>query len=109
MRALARAILEQRGYRVTEAPDGKSALAILEAGLGFDLLLTDVRMPGADGKQVADRARVLLPEVGVVFMSAFTEAHPTVPGSVFVHKPFVPAALAQAVDGVAASTPVRAR
>lgn len=98
VRMLARMILQTRGYRVTEAADGAEAIALLEAGGAFDLLVTDVRMPGADGTQVATRARERLPAVRVVFMSAFTDTTPTVPGSVFLSKPFPPASLAHAAE-----------
>ncbi|QEG31387.1 Blue-light-activated protein [Gemmata obscuriglobus] len=98
VRALARLILQGQGYNVTEAADGAEALKLLEGGGAFDLLVTDVRMPGADGGRVAARARELLPAVRVVFMSGFTDTEPAVPGSVFLPKPFPPAALARATQ-----------
>ncbi|MDY3555964.1 ATP-binding protein [Gemmata sp. JC717] len=98
VRTLARVILQGQGYNVTEAADGAAALKLLEAGGAFDLLVTDVRMPGADGGKVAARARELLPAVRVVFMSGFTDTEPAVPGSVFLPKPFPPAALARATE-----------
>lgn len=102
IRALARAVLEGKGYRVTEAADGGAALDLLDAGGAFDLVLTDLTMPGAGGNEVAARARARLPDVGVVFMSAYTETEPSVPGSIFLTKPFAPRDLVRAVeDGLA--------
>ncbi len=100
IRALARAVLEGQGFSVSEAADGAEALDLLDAGEVFDLVLTDMTMPGAGGNEVAARARVRLPDVGIVFMSAYTEVEPSVPGSIFLTKPFSPKSLVQAVEDV---------
>ena len=70
------AVLEQvrgLGYAVTEAPGGQAALDILEAGNTFDLMLTDVVMPGVDGPQLAKTAAERWPAMKVVFMSGYSE------------------------------------
>ena len=65
--------LRSLGYAVTEAPDGHAALAILDAGAEFDLMLTDVVMPGMDGPQAAALAHARRPEMKVIFMSGYSE------------------------------------
>ena len=67
--------LQSLGYDVSEAPDGSAALAKLEAGSPpYDLLLTDVIMPGAmNGKALADETARRWPETKIVFMSGYTE------------------------------------
>ena len=71
--ALVRALRSQ-GYEVAEAPDPRAALA-QEPGLGgLDLLVTDMVMPGMDGKQLAAEMTARRPGLTVLFMSGFTEA-----------------------------------
>ena len=67
--------LKSLGYDVSEAPDGSAALGKLEAALQpYDLLLTDVIMPGAmNGKALADEAARRWPRTKIVFMSGYTE------------------------------------
>ncbi|MBM3980427.1 MAG: PAS domain-containing protein [Planctomycetes bacterium] len=109
VRTLARAVLEGSGYHVTEAADGVEALELLDAGRAFDLVLTDVTMPGATGDEVAARAREYLPNVGIVFMSAYTEVEPSVPGSIFLSKPFSPTSLGRAVEQVLSAVTAQSR
>ncbi len=101
VRRLARRALERSRYRVVEAEDPAAALSLVGEGTRFDLLLTDMVMPGMGGRELARRlsgARVLL-------MSGYTadvvggEAEP---GEVlqFIEKPFTPAALARKVREV---------
>ena len=72
VRAFVTAALEQSGYRVVVAPDGRAAGDLFAAAPHrFDLILTDVMMPHALGTELAARARELRPDVRVVFMSAF--------------------------------------
>jgi PAS domain S-box-containing protein len=66
--------LRDLGYRVTEAANGPEALASIDAGLEFDLLFTDVVMPGGlNGRQLADAVRERRPGVRVLFTSGYTE------------------------------------
>lgn len=67
-------LLKGLGYRVTTAPDGHAALALLEGEGVFDLLFTDVVMPGGiSGRQLADHAARLRPDLPVLFTSGYTE------------------------------------
>ena len=54
---LLRAALESAGYSVTCAASGEDALALLETGREFDLILTDLRLPRMDGFELARRVR----------------------------------------------------
>ena len=72
LRALARDCLENHGYRVLDAADGKSALMAAERHSGsIQLLLTDVIMPGMSGRELATRLTALRPEMKVVYMSGY--------------------------------------
>ncbi len=74
VRETAVALLEELGYRVLEAEDGPSALAIVDQGEDFDLLLTDVVMPGGmSGAVVARRVREHHPRVKVLYSSGYTQ------------------------------------
>jgi len=87
-------ILPPDRYEVTTAGDGERALGLLAAG-GFDVVVTDIRMPGADGLTVLREARALDADVEVILMTAFA----TVPAAVsamregafdYLAKPFEP-------------------
>ncbi len=62
-------VLREEGYEVTEAVDGSAAIAALEAQ-EFDLVISDLRMPGADGIEVLRRTRELAPQTLVILMTA---------------------------------------
>lgn len=65
-------VLISAGFDVTSANEGKSALALLEAGKSFDLLFTDIVMPGGmNGVQLAETAKTFLPQLRVLFTSGF--------------------------------------
>jgi two-component system, cell cycle sensor histidine kinase and response regulator CckA len=74
VRTIAAKLLTQRGYHVTAAADGEEALEILEEDSeGFDLVLSDVVMPGLDGPGLLQAARPYLGRARVVFMSGYAE------------------------------------
>ncbi|MGZ3305731.1 MAG: cell cycle histidine kinase CckA [Asticcacaulis sp.] len=75
VRGIAAHLLRQRGYDVVEACDGEEALEIIEAENGkFDLLISDVIMPGLDGPSMLKKARPLLGNVPVMFISGYAES-----------------------------------
>jgi PAS domain S-box-containing protein len=82
------------GYRVAEAKDGPSALSTLNGSTPFDLLLTDVIMPGGmTGRQLSDEAKHRRPGLRTLFISGYTEdsiVHQGKldPGVNFLSKPF---------------------
>lgn len=74
VRMIAARTLAKRGYEVTEAEDGEKALAILEDGENvFDLLISDVVMPGLDGPGLVEKARDKLAATRIVFISGYAE------------------------------------
>ena len=100
VRRVARRSLELHGYEICEASDGSAALKLAEDHQ-FDLLLTDVMMPGMLGPVVAAEVRRLQPNVPVLFMSGHSDEivrdKLLDPATPFLAKPFTPAQLAQKV------------
>jgi CheY-like chemotaxis protein len=75
IRELAEAYLTDVGFEVTAARDGREALEVLEKGAQFDLLFTDIRMPGGiDGRDVAERAKVMIPGLRIVYATGYSDA-----------------------------------
>jgi PAS domain S-box-containing protein len=74
VRQLTRQYLENQGYTVLEAAEGAAAIEISNAHPGpIHLLLTDVIMPGMNGRELARRVSTLRPETKVLYMSGYTE------------------------------------
>jgi CheY-like chemotaxis protein len=66
--------LQELGYQTIEAEHGRRALELVRDGLDYDLLLTDVVMPGGiTGYQLADELRERRPDLRVLFTSGYTE------------------------------------
>jgi two-component system, cell cycle sensor histidine kinase and response regulator CckA len=73
VRRYAATVLTSCGYRVLEAKDGAAASIIAQEYAGeIDLLLTDVILPGINGRELADRIRLSRPKIKVLFMSGYT-------------------------------------
>ncbi len=67
-------MLADLGYAAIEAEDGPSGLKVLQSDARVDLLVTDVGLPGGmNGRQVADAARVLRPDLKVLFITGYAE------------------------------------
>jgi PAS domain S-box-containing protein len=74
LRYLARQFLEKQGYNVIEAADGAVAMQIAVAHEGvIHLLLTDVIMPGMNGRELAQRVSEIRPNTKILYMSGYTE------------------------------------
>jgi PAS domain S-box-containing protein len=74
LRRLTRQFLENQGYTVLEAADGAEAVQICVAHQGIiHLLLTDVIMPGMNGRELAHRVSEIRPNMKVLYMSGYTE------------------------------------
>jgi two-component system cell cycle sensor histidine kinase/response regulator CckA len=71
MRALTRRMLEGEGYQVYEAADGVEALATLAQGWPVDVIVTDIRMPRMDGRELASRLTTHSPRIPIAFMSGY--------------------------------------
>ena len=67
-------VLAELGYTAIEADDGPSGMKILRSDATIDLLITDVGLPnGMNGRQVADAARELRPNLKILFITGFAE------------------------------------
>jgi two-component system, cell cycle sensor histidine kinase and response regulator CckA len=107
VRTLVRRVLEKHDYIVHEATSGPDALRIMETTTQakngrIDLLLTDVVMPGQNGRELADDLTARWPELRVLYMSGYANDEMLRRGvaglgSAFLQKPFTSAALSQAV------------
>jgi PAS domain S-box-containing protein len=73
VRMLVLDLLNELGYRAYEAEDAKTALPVLESDLRIDLLVTDVGLPGMNGRQLAEIARQHRPGLKVLFMTGYAE------------------------------------
>jgi CheY-like chemotaxis protein len=98
--------LRQHGYQVIHAGDGDQALSVVKLHSGpIHLLLTDVVMPGLNGRELSVRLRELCPDLKVLFISGYTadviaQRGVLDPGVAFLHKPFSQEELAQKVREV---------
>ena len=103
VRGIAAKALRKKGYRVIEAEDGEEALEILEeTSIPFDLMISDVVMPGMDGPTLLRAGRKLLGDARIVFISGyaeeeFSELLSEEPDVTFLPKPFTFAQLAEKV------------
>jgi len=103
VRSMSAGILRALGYRVREAEDGPSALAILKEAVEIDLLFTDLIMPnGIDGQELWRQARALRPGLKVLFTSGYSEQFlkgrgATEAGAPLLNKPYRTRALAEAI------------
>src|SRR6185295_14704698 len=65
--------LASHGYRVLQAADGNQALTLAEShSEAIDVLLTDVVLPGMNGRELADRFRIERPDTKVIYTSGYT-------------------------------------
>ena len=94
------------GYTILEASNGDEALQIAhDEQSDIALLLTDVVMPGASGRALANQVGVMRPGIKVVYMSGYTDDAITDhgvldPGIAFIQKPFTPFGLISKVREV---------
>jgi two-component system, cell cycle sensor histidine kinase and response regulator CckA len=99
IRALVRKILRREHYAVLEAGSAEEAMNVAAAQEGrIDLLLTDVILPGMNGRELAEGMRESLPDLRVLYASGFTSdeavrAGTFPPGAKFLQKPFTLSAL----------------
>jgi CheY-like chemotaxis protein len=106
LRELARELLEANGYTVLEAGNGEEAIQFADKYReAIHLLLTDVVMPGMDGRKLADSLSHIYPGIKVLYMSGYTDdaiLHHGVldSGLVLLQKPFTKAGLTRKVREV---------
>ncbi len=73
VRMLVTEVLEDLGYTAIEAADGTAGLQVLQSDVRIDLLVTAVGLPGMNGRQLADAARIGRPELQVLFITGYAE------------------------------------
>ena len=104
VRAVAERALVRAGYTVTAAADGDEGLAYVEQGAQFDLVLSDVVMPGMDGPAMVKAIRARHPALPVLFMSGYAEEQLRkeidIADVYFLPKPFTVQQVTDKVGGV---------
>jgi two-component system, cell cycle sensor histidine kinase and response regulator CckA len=106
LRKLTRGFLESHGFQVLVAQDGENALQVEAGHAGkIDLLLTDIVMPGMNGRVLAEKLLAKQPGTRVLYISGYTDNFIAVQGAleqgmVLLHKPFTEEALIRKVREV---------
>jgi len=106
VRHLARQVLTGQGYKVLESANGQEALQVVSRYTDpIHLLLTDVVMPGLNGKALAEQLARTRPNLKIIYISGYIDeaiAHHGVlePGIILLQKPFSPTELARKVRDV---------
>lgn len=99
LRMLVGEVLHEQDLVVLEAPDGSSALAIIQSAQPLDLLVTDVGLPGGlNGRQLVDAARLVRPALRALFITGYADnmalgGGPADPATRVLTKPFAMEAL----------------
>ena len=73
VRLLVMQVLEELGYQGIETADGRQAVPILESSRHIDLLISDVGLPGLNGRQLAEIARERRPDLPILFMTGYAK------------------------------------
>jgi len=102
-------VLQDLGYRALEASDGPAGLKVLQSRQRIDLLVTDVGLPGINGRQLADAARETRPDLKVLFITGYAENATLAngfldPGMEIFTKPFAVEALATRIRSMIQGT-----
>jgi PAS domain S-box-containing protein len=111
LREVTRRMLVRNGYRVIVAANGQEAIAAAQGSAErIDGLVTDVIMPGMQGKEVAERISELQPGIRILFMSGYTQGllgaqGVLEPGVNLIAKPFTEATLLKGVREITRSQP----
>jgi two-component system cell cycle sensor histidine kinase/response regulator CckA len=104
VRAVAERALSRAGYDITACANGEEGLAAIEEGGEFDIVVSDVVMPGLDGPAMVRAIRKQLPNMPVLFMSGYAEEQLRrdidIPDMHFIAKPFSVAAIGDKVGAV---------
>jgi len=98
-------VLQDLGYRALEAADGPAGLKILQSKRRIDLLISDVGLPGLNGRQMADQARERRPALKILFITGYAENATLAngfldPGMEMITKPFAIEALATRIRAI---------
>ena len=110
VRQYAAEILRDLNYQVIEAKDSAAALRLVDADKKFDLLLTDVVLPGKNGRQLADEVKRRRPDAKIVFMTGYSRnaiVHQgrLDPGIELISKPLIEGVVARKIRQVLDAPP----
>jgi len=105
VRGLIVEVLSDLGYNALETSDGPSGLEILRSRRRIDLLVTDIGLPGLNGRQLAEAGRALRPDLKVLFMTGYAENAALAsgflePGMSMITKPFAMEVLATRIRDI---------
>jgi CheY-like chemotaxis protein len=100
VRVLLEELLLDRGYRVITAQNGEEALARIQRDPRLSLMITDIRMPGIDGWELARRATDMLPDIKVLYITGYPgeECPSDAPQGPLVRKPWRIGELYRCID-----------
>lgn len=98
-------VLQELGYRVLQAVDGPAGLRLLHTPEQIDLVVTDVGLPGLNGRQLADQARETRPTLKVLFITGYAESVASASGFLdagmaMITKPFPMETLVARIQGM---------
>ncbi|MHB9881147.1 PAS domain-containing protein [Pacificimonas sp. ICDLI1SI03] len=98
-------VLEELGYQAIEAENGQKGLDILQSSRRVDLLVTDIGLPGLNGRDVVRNGRIARPDLKVLFMTGYAENAALAsgflePGMAMITKPFAMEALANRIRDI---------
>jgi len=106
VRGFMSSVLEQAGYHVLLAENGRKSLEICNSFAGpIHALITDVVMPEINGRELAERARVLRPDLKILFVSGYVDRgikDESNSSCAFLEKPFTAESLLSAVEAFSA-------
>jgi PAS domain S-box-containing protein len=96
-------VLRELGYHALEAGDAEAAMPVIESSRPIDLLVSDVGLPGMNGRQIAEHARRSRPSLKVLFVTGYAEGAASrsgflAPGMAMMTKPFAIEALASKIS-----------
>jgi DNA-binding response OmpR family regulator len=106
LREMASGVMESAGHRVLKARDAAEAMGLFRRYRKIiDVLLTDVVLPGKDGRELAREVRAVDPELKVIFISGYAEnvitrQQPRDGGTQYLPKPFSADSLLAKIEGV---------
>lgn len=105
IQALLKSLLQDRGYHVRISSSGEDALEFLHANGAVDLMITDIVMPGINGRELADRVNENFPGIKVIYMTGYTDDEiirrgMSTSGLPILQKPFWPDDLFRMIDSV---------
>lgn len=105
VRLLVLQVLSELGYQAIETADGRQAIPVLQSDRALDLVVTDVGLPGLNGRQLAEIARERRPDLPILFMTGYAgqaadQARFLEPGMELISKPFDIAQLSQRIRAI---------